>query len=1153
MAGGSGGGGGYAGGYGMDAGIGINTYGGSSGGGYGGYAQAFMAVVSFGFWLYSLFNPKKAPKPEPEELQYNNFTRNAPVPICYGTNKYAGTLIYIGNVSVSENYTGGKGMGGDQFESYSYNADFAIGFSEGEILGFLDIFEDDNSIIDKINFFSYEQYLGSSDQSIDVSVLSELGSASAIPWRNTAYLFFSGSLGRINQVPTVSAEVAGILAYGQEIYDDWVQIGELLDIVNYSNYIPIKGFIDDTLTVQKLKWILTKSGVIYLYDVDPIEETWNIDTSWNYTPYGNVVTMAPDLGYFAILYFTTGTYTYPNSVVFHINGVHVEHHGLDMEEWHVSTGNKYKWLRCDGFNFLLRLRAYNGTWDRLYTIPINMLGSPSYEDYIDEDWYDYCPLGNFNSGDNNFYYTKMWRITYYDAVSHVSTYKLGYSGATGKIAELSFDFSNEAPMEAIKIDNFYYVVTRSNSYRDINIYKIDEAFSSIELVTKANHSFTLSEVSSVCCRYESGVLFVCTTVVNPGGASPNTYSRYVYKWRVGSTDDLELLPVPGQGYWGSNTYEIYKNRLCGCVMDVELYHPSSTWFEYLNYFNGLGADANPIEVCYDFMTNDRYGMGISTDLFDGSPYTTGTWRTEYLYCQEEVKIFETEELEARFAYSEAFDQRKKGYDIVNEILQTCRGFLYYCDGKIKVKIQKNNETPVIYLGYDTANFVTNDYDSDYLNRIYIDFSSYPDDYWNGDTGTVQIMGTYGSKPYGDWGYGSEDDNPDDPIEFIIINQTSTYLEVYEDFSQVIPQGSNVVLTKDNVKKNSFQYSKRSAQEKHNKIRVEYINREDGYRTDVIEYEDHFDIMQTDEIRELFFSMTGIKRNSQARRMCQFLSDYDTYTEYQCSYMTDILGLALCEGDIVGITNPIMNWQAKLFRVVTMEELEDYETKLDFVEYNPHVFHDYSVDKQVSYFFKDEYKFNNPGQVERLELFEDSYLNKVYITFKKPDEDAQFWVGAEIYYRWNENDVWETSGQSHVPTASVQLVTDISIDETEISYDDSTLYDSFPSSGTFWIESEEIYYSGIDVINHKFLNCERGYNDTQESAHSNDKFCVFHNSELYYISFEKVDVGKTLYIKAVSVNSYKVYADGSSSPTASLQIVGYKYLPLKPGSVKWNLI
>ena len=73
---------------------------------YGAYAQLAIGIAGL---IYSIVSQEESDTPEPQELQVNNFCRNAPVPIVYGTDKVSETCIYIGNTGAEYVEGGGKG------------------------------------------------------------------------------------------------------------------------------------------------------------------------------------------------------------------------------------------------------------------------------------------------------------------------------------------------------------------------------------------------------------------------------------------------------------------------------------------------------------------------------------------------------------------------------------------------------------------------------------------------------------------------------------------------------------------------------------------------------------------------------------------------------------------------------------------------------------------------------------------------------------------------------------------------------------------------------------------------------------------------------------------------------------------------------------
>lgn len=542
------------------------------------------------------------------------------------------------------------------------------------------------------------------------------------------------------------------------------------------------------------------------------------------------------------------------------------------------------------------------------------------------------------------------------------------------------------------------------------------------------------------------------------------------------------------------------------------------------------ADANPVQVLYDFLRNPRYGLGISIDFFDGDPWgmvKTGSWTDANDFCNVMVSNG-SGGYEPRFRYSNAFINRMKAYDIITDILQTCRGYLYYSEGLLKIKIGQANETPVLYFGDNyTQSFVTTDFGS--FTRIYADFSAYPDDYWKGDVGLI----TVNSIEY----------------EIIVTAQVSTYIDISSSIVGSIGVGISFSLNKQNIAKETFSYSKRPTRDRSNRIRVEFINRADSYRQDYVEDDDTYDIYQTDEIREQTTRMEGIKRKSQAARMACFLKDASMITDYLCEFQTDIVGYFLTIGDIIGVTHAAPNWVGKLFRIVAMEELEDFNVKLSCLEYNSDIYHDGYTPLWQTPNYNIPNPYEKPDNIERLLLFEDSINSRIYITFKKPDNNP-YWVKGVFYL--------QKSGGEYVPldtfsttSPSVKLLGTISSSDTIIPYDASTIYSSFPSTGTFFIESELIYYTGIDDINDQFTGCTRGYNGTTPASHDSVNYCVLISSSTPYYTYTADDISLLLTFKGISVNIYDIYSASASAPTASITVSGYYYYPEAPTNLQIN--
>ena len=109
-----------------------------------------------------------------------------------------------------------------------------------------------------------------------------------------------------------------------------------------------------------------------------------------------------------------------------------------------------------------------------------------------------------------------------------------------------------------------------------------------------------------------------------------------------------------------------------------------------------------------------------------------------------------------------------------------------------------------------------------------------------------------------------------------------------------------------------------------------------------------------------------------------------------------------------------------------------------------------------------------------------------------------------------------------------------IDDTQtvIPFDNSTLYGSFPSSGSFWIEDELITYTSIDDVNYEFEGCTRGSN---ASSHLITEYCNKKETSTPYVTFDASDIGSTWYFKLISSNVAGYTSDFEDAEENSLVI------------------
>lgn len=545
-------------------------------------------------------------------------------------------------------------------------------------------------------------------------------------------------------------------------------------------------------------------------------------------------------------------------------------------------------------------------------------------------------------------------------------------------------------------------------------------------------------------------------------------------------------------------------------------------------------DANPIRCVYEFLTNERWGCGLDTDLFNGDPDTADSpWKIASDYCDESVQFTDWDDSlsnEPRFRYSNVFDSRAMAIDVITDMLMTCRGLVRLKQGLIEPLIENQNETPEIYFADQTKDqFIAGG--SSTVNRLYADFSAYPDIFWFGDEGIITISGT--------------------DYRFIVKDQTSTYIDLFEDLP-VSPNASDPFeLVKDNIKEGSFNFKYTGEFDVANKYRVEYIQRSvqdedenwsNEYIWDAVEKDSeniHSFIVTyggdqswfTKNIQLKTIRLGGIKRKSQAMRMVQFYADFGLYCRNYCEFITGMQGYYNAVGDIVGVSHAQTGWDKKSFRIIGMEEMENDEIKFQCFEYNPNVYGD-AISKVIATPDNNPpTPYETPDTVERLYVVQDFSENKIYILFKRPDGNPYF-IGAQIYVSINGGDYQWIKEVTYI-TPSVKLDAAIDNSQTTIGYDNSTLYGSFPSSGSFWIEDELITYTGISGDpDYEFTGCGRGISPV---AHTIDKYCMLKDDYTDFITFEDANVGQTWTIKAVSVTIYNLKSDFATSPTKAVTI------------------
>jgi len=499
-------------------------------------------------------------------------------------------------------------------------------------------------------------------------------------------------------------------------------------------------------------------------------------------------------------------------------------------------------------------------------------------------------------------------------------------------------------------------------------------------------------------------------------------------------------------------------------------------------------------------------------------------------------------VEPRFQFSQTYDQARKIEDVINEVLATCQGFISPCEWSdannrpFKLVIPNVDEVPVHYFGKDEANFAVSQ-DPDASDIIYADFSAYPDNYWRGDEIDFGKVLDF-QYPWPDSRYG------------VVIEQTSTYITLGMKLNSGLTQGESFSIKKDNIKEGSFAFAEKSEIDRPNKVRVQFKNRLVGYIKDIAEAEDTYRLDVLGEIEKIAtYNMPGIKRATQAGRMAQRILDQINYQKYTCSFETDIMGTTICMGEIIGVSHEITGWSNRWFRIISMDEMMDFEVKMELEEFNPYCYHDSGIPVMTSYPRSGFPAPYIPNNVERFSVKEDIETGALHFLFKAPANDAGFFVGARIYQKVGTD--FQYFGIVNQTVSSVLLAQDVGVDDKIIYYDPDTIDGSFPTEGILWIDDELVYYHGLDTTNYAFMNVVRGYKDTDIVEHSIDPTTYLYLRSDSTISYSITDsslIGTTITFRANSFTVQGLTSDFNIGEETDIDFVGYGLLPYFPESI-----
>jgi len=917
-------------------------------GGFFGQAQlGFVLGMGLGGLLDPPKNKTQDSQIQIQDLQFNTFHRNLPVPVVYGLCRIAGNLMWLGNNRteiVEREVGGGKGSPEPpKQKEVWYYADFAVGLSEGPIGAVPKVFLDDQDISTQEGL-SYVSYLGTTVESADATVAANLG-ANAPAFRNTAYLRFSGRLGRANRIPAVTAEVQGRSLAAEGFSDDfnrvdaaqlgtaWTEHGVATGVWN------ILSQQAHIVSLSTLGWarVMTTSSVF--------RPAKNMRVSFKPRGFLSLqgvqgrVQPSTEQAYGLILDRQTASntgqnrlslirFTGPNAFVTLVGCV-----GASFQDGSLLT------LVLSETNISAEVNGvpvFSPVSDSTIT-SIGFAGLVCQTDsmYLDDFSVGLATSakslsGLFSDSFNRADATDLGSMWQHEPIEAASFWGIQGNAARRDAPAFSREwvvngaFNIDPDVEAsAKIVDLESNASAPSSGRlvgrgvQIRVQNSSHlayigTFDALNILgTKSGYVVQIGRVVSPNSQGQGITTIACRALPQTGLSSPVSGDRLVLK-AVGTTLTLlinsgELLSVSDSIIQSAGTTGLFFNTegsggSPGLLDDFEVKALGNLGMtgKLTSVFTG----GNPALAVKDILTNARYGLGLSATRVNLESFDS-----EAAYCDELVDNPDGTK-EKRFVLDHVLDRQSPILDHIREMVSTFRGLLIWSNGQAKLKIEKA-----------------------------------------------------------------------------------------ETVSQSFHMGSIIA--------DSFTWAKLSYRNRPNVVRVEYINAADKFRHDFVEAFDDWDIDTTGDRRDKTIQLLGVKRVTQASRMAQYYLNQAIQIQHMCTFRVGIAALKAEVGDVIAVSHDVPAWVSKQFRIVRIEETENDEMLLSCLEYNASIYTDAALPSQASIAGTID-PTAVPYQLIRLSPYKRPTENQVEVAFVRANSGDLF-AGSLMYRQRGAGDFEQQEG------------------------------------------------------------------------------------------------------------------------------------------------
>jgi len=604
-------------------------------------------IIGFtiGLGIGTLIDPPKIEEPEAspfalQDLQFNSFAKNFPVPIIYGINRVGGNVVFIGNTrtTIIEHPVEGPSKGGPPdpppIQETRFGADFAVALSEGPIQGVAQTWVDDDDISAREGL-NFTVFVGSNTQVPPSEMITALGS-DAPAFRNLAYSLFTGDLGNVNRVPLINQLVSGIEG----------------------------GISPQTEDIFSKATVNRAIGIVCFEDKQEICMFHSIQDGGIYRTIDGSKTTA---GWSQVHAPTSFTGLHTIKMI----GVHP---GVTGRAYCFNGGTT-------GRKGMVRTENYGATWGNSVNTDGDITfvkGVRNNSSEVVMGWDN--PEGMAKSFDGGLTYTMQQSI------------------ASNGGFQAVFNFpGTDVWMAPTRLGRMFRSTDNGNSYVDTGQ---DTENQCLEGQGVTDQIGVTGHTEAIFRTVDQGLTW--TKVLGSAGDASggsrlaiNQDTLILYR-HARITADCEMFVSTDLGAtwtcgrsFAPQSRDLFSTEFNHCWIGQSL-------VVTCEHFTIPTTCGNPAEVISDFLSNTRYGLGLSSATIDNASFASTA-----NFCTGNVEV-SSGTFEQRFCLDIVLDRGKPVLDHLRDMLATFRGFLTWSQGIVKLQIER--EEPISQT-FDMGNII----------------------------------------------------------------------------------------------------------------------------------------------------------------------------------------------------------------------------------------------------------------------------------------------------------------------------------------------------------------------------------------------------------------------------------------------------------------